>query len=160
MEKNIFQLPFKVLSNYFFYRKNQFRNIKEISQYQDRKLRALIQHAAAHVPYYKELFRKVDLDPLKFRGKIDLPKIPLLDKEIVRTKSKDLMADNAQKYGINWDSTSGSTGKPLHFITDDNTQANKISALIRSFNWAGYKPGDRVFSLQSYYFPDRDFYLV
>jgi len=157
MEKNIFQLPFKVLSNYLFYRKNQFRDREIISKYQDRMLINLVQHASMHVPYYKELFRKINLNPMKFRGRIDLPKIPLLDKEIVRTRAKDLIADNAQKFGINWDSTSGSTGTPLHFITDDNTQANKISALLRSFNWAGYRLGDRVFSLQSYYFPDRDF---
>ena len=82
-------------------------------------------------------------------------KIPTLDKEIVRTRKKEFLADNAGKFGITWDSTSGSTGTPLHFVLDDDVQANKIAALLRSYKWAGYKLGKKTFSLQSYYFQDK-----
>ena len=84
-------------------------------------------------------------------------KIPTLDKEIVRTRQKELIADNAKKFSITWDSTSGSTGTPLHFVLDDAVQANKIAALLRSYSWAGYKLGKKTFSLQSYYFKDHNF---
>ncbi|MBN1326991.1 MAG: phenylacetate--CoA ligase family protein, partial [Candidatus Cloacimonetes bacterium] len=78
-------------------------------------------------------------------------------KETVRTRARELTAENSAKYGINWDSTSGSTGTPLHFISDDTNQANKIAALLRSYHWAGYRLGDLTLSLQSYYLSDRDF---
>jgi len=84
-------------------------------------------------------------------------KIPILNKEIVRTCQKELIADNAGEFGITWDSTSGSTGTPLHFVLDDAVQANKIAALLRSYSWAGYKLGKKTFSLQSYYFQEHDY---
>ncbi len=85
-----------------------------------------------------------------------MPKIPLLDKEIVRTRREDLTADNAERYGIHWDSTSGSTGTPLHMIIDNDTNINKLTALIRSYQWAGYTFGKKTFSLQSYYIKDAE----
>lgn len=84
-------------------------------------------------------------------------KIPTLDKDIIRTRQKEFIADNVRKFGITWDSTSGSTGTPLHFVLDDAVQANKIAALLRSYNWADYKLGKKTFSLQSYYFKDHDY---
>ncbi|NQV18358.1 MAG: phenylacetate--CoA ligase family protein [Armatimonadetes bacterium] len=157
MEKSIFQIPFKVLRRYRFYKRSQFWTKTQIEQYQDKQLIKLVQHAGQHVPFYRDLFKNIGFDISTFRGRIDMHKIPTLDKEIVRTCQKELMADNAGKFGITWDSTSGSTGTPLHFVLDDAVQANKIAALLRSYRWAGYKLGKKTFSLQSYYFPEHDY---
>ncbi|MEA2103306.1 MAG: hypothetical protein U9P79_01520 [Candidatus Cloacimonadota bacterium] len=157
MEKSIFQIPFGVLKRYGFYKKSQFLTWEQIQNFQDEKLKRLIRHAGTNVPYYRELFKKIGFDILKFRGRIDMSKIPYLDKETVRTNIKKLIADNSHKFGVTWDSTSGSTGTPLHFILDNSVQANKIAALLRSFSWAGYKIGKRTLSVQSYYFTDYDY---
>ncbi len=157
MEKSIFQIPFKVLKRYRFYRRSQFWTKTQIEQYQDKQLIKLVQHAGQHVPYYRNLFENIGFDTSAFRGRIDMHKIPTLGKEIVRTRQKELIADNARKFGITWDSTSGSTGTPLHFVLDNAVQANKIAALLRSYRWTGYKLGEKTFSLQSYYFKDHNF---
>lgn len=157
MEKSIFQIPLKVFQRCKFYRKSQYWTQNQIESYQDEKLRKLIQHAGLNVPYYRNLFKEIKLDATNFRGRQNLSKIPLLDKETVRSKKEQLIAENAKKYGITWDSTSGTTGTPLHFILDTDVQANKIAALLRSYRWAGYKLGMRTFSLQSYYFRDCDY---
>lgn len=157
MEKSILQIPLKVLKRYKFYKKSQFWTKAQIEQYQDEQLIKLVQHAGRNVPYYRNLFKEIDFNSEKFRGREDMHKIPFLDKEIVRTCQKELIADNARKFGITWDSTSGSTGTPLHFALDDAVQANKIAALLRSYRWAGYKLGKKTFSLQSYYFKNHNF---
>ncbi len=157
MEKSIFQIPLKVLKRYRFYKRSQFWTKAQIEQYQDEQLIKLVQHAGRNVPYYRNLFKEIGFNSEKFRGREDMHKIPFLDKEIVRTCQKELIADNARKFGITWDSTSGSTGTPLHFILDDAVQTNKIAALLRSYSWAGYKLGKKTFSLQSYYFKDHDY---
>ena len=157
MEKSIFQIPFRVLQRYRFYQKSQFWTKKQIDTYQNRKLIKLVQHAGKHVLYYRDLFKKINFDINKFRGREDLTHIPLLDKETVRSCKEKLVSDNAAKFGITWDSTSGSTGTPLHFILDNSVQANKIAALLRSYHWAGYRLGKRTFSIQSYYFPKVDY---
>ena len=81
MEKSLFQLPIKVLKQYSRYRNWQFRSKKELGRFQDKKLKDLIRHSYNHVTYYRQLFSDAGLDPDKFRGRVDLHKIPLLDKE-------------------------------------------------------------------------------
>ncbi len=157
MEKSILQLPLRVLKCWLFYRKSQFFTREALYGWQNERIKHLVRYAGTHVPYYRNLFREIGLDTASFRGIEDLQKIPLLDKEIVRTKREELMSDQALGYGITWDSTSGSTGTPLHFALSDEVQANKIAAFLRSLGWAGYRLGARSLLVQSYYFKDYDF---
>lgn len=159
MEKSVFQIPFRVLSQAYKFSRSQKFSSDELLSWQNQQLRKLLIQAGTNVPYYRSLFRQIGFDPHKFRAGEELQKLPLLDKETVRLNSKALMADNAKKYGITWDSTSGSTGTPLHFVLSNKVQAAKIAALLRSYSWAGYKPGKKMFSLQSYYFKDRDYII-
>ncbi|HHE38870.1 MAG TPA: phenylacetate--CoA ligase family protein [Candidatus Cloacimonetes bacterium] len=158
MEKSIFQIPIKTLKRYSFYKKSQYWSKEKLQNYQDEMLIKLVQHAGKYVPYYRKLFKEIVLDLTSFQGRKDLHKIPLLDKETVRTRKGEFIADNAKKYGITWDSTSGTTGTPLHFVLDNSVQANKIAALLRSYKWAGYSIGKKTFSIQSYYFKNNDFH--
>jgi phenylacetate-CoA ligase len=144
----------KVFRRYVFYRRSENWDRSRIENYQDLQLRNLIKHAGRHVPYYRELFHKIKLDPQQFRGRADMHKIPLLEKDILRSRQDDFIADNAAQFGINWDSTSGSTGTPLHLIIDNSTKAHKLAAVLRAYQWAGYSPGKRTFSIQSYTFAD------
>lgn len=142
----------RVFNRYLFYLKTQKWDRNKIDGYQDRQLVKVVQHAAEHVPYYRNLFKEIGFDPSKFKGRTDMYKIPLLDKETLRTRQMEFVADNADQYGIHWDSTSGSTGTPLRFIIDDETKAHKLAAVIRSYCLAGYFPGKKTFSIQSYQF--------
>lgn len=142
---------------YVFYQRSQYWSRAKLEAYQDERLRQLIRHAGKHIPYYRRLFGKINLDPDTFRGRVDMHRIPLLDKETVRTHHKELIADNAARFGITWESTSGSTGTPLHVIVDKGTRANKLAALLRSYQWAGYRFGKPTFSLQSYYLKESDY---
>lgn len=144
----------RVFSRYLFYARSQKWNRQQIESYQDKKLIKIVRHAAVNVPYYRKIFEKIGLKTESFRGRVDMHKIPLLDKETLRIHQKDFIAENAAKYGINWDSTSGSTGTPLHFIMDHSSKAHKLAGVLRSYRWSGYFPGKKVFSLQSYSFPD------
>ena len=142
----------QVLLTYLFYSRSQWWDSKKFEKYQDKMLIKLIKHAAINVPYYRKLFKEINFSVHDFRGRIDIHKIPLLDKEIVRTRHDEFIADNAKTYGINFDSTSGSTGTPLQLIIDNKTKINKISALIRSYKWAGYSFRKKAISIQSFSF--------
>jgi len=135
-----------------FYFISQRWDRDKIETYQDISLQKLVRHAARNVPYYRNIFREIGLNPSTFQGRSDMHKIPLLDKDTLREKRDEFIAENAAEYGINWDSTSGSTGTPLHFIIDNETKANKLAAVVRSYQWAGYYPWKKTFSIQSYKF--------
>lgn len=127
---------------------------ERIEQYQDHMLCKLVRHAGRNVPYYRELFKQNDFNPTGFRGRVDLHKIPLLDKEIIRQNADLLMAENAEQFGLNYDSTSGTSGTPLDLYMDDLTKANKIAAVYSAFKWAGFSIFRRSVHLRANYKED------
>jgi phenylacetate-CoA ligase len=121
-----------------------------LARFQDERLKRLVRHAAAHVPYYRELFRRIGLNAKEFRGRVDLTRIPLLDKETVRAKADELVADNAAEFHPEWKQTSGSTGTPLRFMISAESKIIDAAAALRAYAWAGYVPGMKIFTMKSY----------
>ena len=115
----------RVFKKYLFYMRSQKWNRKTVEEYQDRMLINIVKHAAQNVPYYRNLFREIRFNPHEFRGRVDMHKIPLLDKQTIRIRQKEFIAENADEYGINWESTSGSTGTPLHLIIDNSAKSKE-----------------------------------
>jgi phenylacetate-CoA ligase len=144
----------RVLKRHVFYSNSQNWSKEQIELYQDKKLIQIVKHAATNVPYYRNLFSSIGFDVNKFRGRKDMHKVPLLDKQTLRTHQKEFIADNADRFGINWETTSGSTGTPLNLAIDNSTKAHKLAAVLRSYRWAGYIPWKKTFSIQSYKFAD------
>lgn len=81
--------------------------------YQISKLRAMLRHCAAHVPYYRSSFREVGFDPENFRRLSDLRVLPLLDKDTIRSRPQDFLADNVSRSQMIYFTTGGTMGKPL-----------------------------------------------
>jgi phenylacetate-CoA ligase len=143
----------RIVPHLLFYLRSQHWSPERLGRYQDDALRRLIRHAGRHVPYYRELFGRIGLDPAAFRGRADLHRIPLLDKETVRTRGEELVADNAADFDPTWSRTSGSTGTPLRFALGAACRASDAAATLRSYLWAGFVPGMRVFTLKWYMSP-------
>jgi phenylacetate-CoA ligase len=152
MKKSMINHAVGVLKRYLFYLTSQKWDRERIDAYQDAQLIKIVRHAANRVPYYRNLFKEVGFDPDTFGGRQDMYKIPLLTKEDLRTHKDEFISEDAEKYGVHWDSTSGSTGTPLHFVVDNSTKAHKLACVLRSYQWAGYLPGKKTFSIQSYTF--------
>lgn len=109
--------------------------------YQNDKVKEIVVYAGKYVPYYRTLFREIGLDTASFRGIEDLQKIPLLDKETLRTRQNEFIADAVHELDAQIEKTSGSTGTPLTLMIDRHSRANKYAAYARAFRWAGYRPG-------------------
>src|SRR5882672_7372511 len=56
----------------------------------NRKLQALAAHAAAHSPYYHDVFQTAGVSPAGIRTVEDLARLPLLTREIVRARGSDI----------------------------------------------------------------------
>jgi phenylacetate-CoA ligase len=115
----------------------------EIDNYQNERLRRLVRHAFDNVPYYHDLFASLRLRPEDIRTKEDLPKLPLLTKEIVRASFPlRLVAASVPSCDRISISSSGSTGEPLlYYLTRDSYSFNTACAL-RAWSWMGYRLGD------------------
>jgi len=147
LPNHITQAP-EIFRRYLFYQKSQHWNRQQLLDYQNSKLKEIVAYAGKYVPYYRNLFREIGLDTSTFRGIEDLQKIPLLDKETLRTRQKEFIANTVHELDAQIEKTSGSTGTPLTLMIDRHSRANKYAAYARAFRWAGYRPGALRFVLK------------
>jgi phenylacetate-CoA ligase len=123
--------------------KSQWWSLDKLVELQNQKLRSLIDHAYNKVPYYRRVFDERGLSVRDIQSIDDLPKLPLLTKDLIRQDFTDFMAQDYQKWRPYLDSTSGSTGVPLHYYTTMDAYSMGWACLFRGWSWAGYRLGDK-----------------
>ena len=106
-----------------WFNRTQWLKPEELEKLQNKKLRALIQHAYRNVPYYHRIFKKLELRPDDIQNKEDLSKLPILTKEDIRKNLDQLRAVNVPKSRVIEAHSSGSTGEPLKYYIDKNLTA-------------------------------------
>jgi phenylacetate-CoA ligase len=102
------------------------------------RLQALLAHAGAHVPYYREVLGAAGVDPRAIRAVDDLAGVPITTKAALRRRFPDgVTAENLparqRMYGV----TSGSSGHPLEFYLDRAAADAWIGAYLFFLEWAG-----------------------
>jgi phenylacetate-CoA ligase len=145
--KKIYLNPLRIYARLRFYMKSQYWDRETIERYQLKKVQSILLHAGAHVPYYRDLFRKERFDPQKFRSLKDLMHLPLLEKHTIRKDPGQFIADHKSTLRGYWRQTTGSTGTPLKLLIDREGHINKYAATLRAYHWAGYRPGRRALLL-------------
>jgi phenylacetate-CoA ligase len=105
------------------------------------RLRHLLTHASQNVPYYRELFAENRLVPEDFRSIEDLSALPVLTKDVIRSRPQDLLAKNIPVSEMVRHNSGGSTGIPLTFYHDRNSSWSSDAAVYRNFSQCGWKPG-------------------
>lgn len=104
------------------------------------RLRALLTHAATHVPYYRDLFARIGFDPAALSSLSDLQQLPFLDKPLIRAHTDALKADDAR--GLARFNTGGSSGVPLIFYIGLERVSRDVAAKWRATRWWGVDIGD------------------
>ena len=90
----------------------------DLQEFQERRLKELLMHAYANVPYYHRVFGEVGL--INDRA-VDMSKfdhIPLLTKDILRRFTKEFVSQDYQKRGWFCNTSGGSTGEPVRVMQD------------------------------------------
>lgn len=96
-------------------------------------LSALLNHARAHVPYYRNL----ELSELQ------LDAFPILSREILRSQSRQLVSDDLSSRRWSKMTTGGSTGEPVWFIrARDFSQWDKATDMYLMSELCGLSPRD------------------
>jgi phenylacetate-CoA ligase len=120
--------------------RSQWWERSRIEALQAQRLRALLQHAGARVPWYREMFAKLGFDPADATSPAALRRLPLLTKATIRAQGAALRADDAgplQRY-----STGGSSGEPLVFWIGKRRVSHDVAAKWRATRWWGVDIGD------------------
>jgi phenylacetate-CoA ligase len=125
-------------------RRTQWLRPEQIRALQEQRLRALVHHAYRRVPYYRELFDRLGIDPDSIQRLDDLQRLPVLSKDAVRQNLYfDLISDAHDKKTMLPVTTSGSTGEPLTLYADKTQLEMRWGTTLRNIEWTGYRFGDR-----------------
>lgn len=113
---------------------------ERLAELQTQRLRALLQHAQQHVPYYRQLFAGLGFDAGAVQGLADLQHLPLLTKDVIRQQGDALKSEQAQ--GLARFNTGGSSGAPLIFFIGRERVTHDVAAKWRATRWWKVDIGD------------------
>lgn len=117
---------------------------EETEAYRDDRIRRFVQHAAASVPYYRDLFRDMRLDPRAIGGLDDLAELPVLTKATVQDAPERFVSDAVPARRRVHTHTSGTTGAALQFVTTMDAIRRQWAVWWRYRAWHGIHPGTEV----------------
>lgn len=124
-------------------------SLKEIGEWQNKKLRSLIKHAYNNTLYYKELFDREGIEPDDICTVEDLLKLPILKKKDIINNFNKLISKNLRSIPHIKSSTGGSTGDPVKFYLDKDSWSFFTANTIVNWEKTGYKYGDKYLALGS-----------
>ncbi len=110
---------------------------------QEERLGQLLDHAARHVPYYRDLFQTRGLMTGK-RVRIGaLTEIPCLDRATLRREFDRLRSDDLARRDWIVNASGGSTGEPVQFIQERESGIWRATVEHLFDEWAGASFGTR-----------------
>jgi len=104
---------------------------EKIHALRDARLRALVRHAAEHVPHYRELFRDAGIDPREIATADDLAALPLLEKETVQRAPDRFRSTGPEGVRAVPFPTTGSSGTPLVVFHEPAALLRYLSTGVR-----------------------------
>lgn len=130
-----------------FLNEAQWWNIEQLHEWQSARLRDLIRHSMQNVPFYRERFGALGIEPEDIRSSEDLHGLPVLTRKDIVDNLSRLVDDRLNPRTLAMGHTSGTTGSPLQVYYDDATTQITYALLDRQYRWAGVqlgRAGDRV----------------
>jgi phenylacetate-CoA ligase len=121
-----------------------FASPADVLAQQFERLSALLAHAEERVPYYREMFRLLGIRSRDIRSLDDFAQLPVLTKEIVRERQRELVRDDVPLESLSQHHSGGSTGVPLTFYREAAYMDASEAGTLRNFSQSGWQPGEMV----------------
>lgn len=121
--------------------RSQFESPDSIRERQWQGVLDLVRFAAAENPFYRSRFANAGLQPGDLKDWGDFERLPLLQKEDIRTDGDRLISDGFARETLFHKRTGGSTGVPVHVYWDAAAHRFKSAIVKRHDLWANYRLG-------------------
>ena len=89
-----------------------------VERLRDARVRRLVRYAARTVPFYREAFVRLGLDPREIRTASDLARLPLVEKDDLRRDPEAFVSTSRTGRDAIPFETSGSTGSRVRIFHD------------------------------------------
>lgn len=134
----------RTLAVYDEIRREPFGPAEAVRARQWERISGLMTHAVAKVPYYRELFASLRLTPRDVRNFDDYAALPVLTKDIIRERWRDLVREDVAVESLQPHFSGGSTGVPLRFFRSPDYMEYSDAGTYRNLAQCGWKPGEMM----------------
>ena len=132
-------------------------NAEKLAEYRERMLAEYVRHAAETVPYYRQLFKELGIDPWTIRTVEDLSRLPILTKAEIQQNPHAFVSEAVALRDRLMAHTSGSTGAGLVFASTRTAhQAQwavwwryRMRLGLRQGTWCAYFGGRSLVSVDA-----------
>ena len=130
-------------------RSNTRKERSQLRSIQNKRLRAIIQHAYENVAFYHRLFDANNVKPSEIKTVDDLKRIPIVTKKQVQENLNSLFAEGIDPAKCVRQRTSGSTGIALTVLKDADALNFQSAVSLRQFFECGGRLRDKTVQLRS-----------
>src|SRR5262249_19903471 len=124
--------------------RTQYDDPETIRSRQWAALQAMLQHAYASVPFYRERFDRCRIHPDQIQNWGDYHRLPLLTKADIRAHGETMISTRYAPEALSVKKTSGSTGVSLVVRLDEAARQWKRACTLRSDEWSGWRFCERI----------------
>ena len=111
---------------------------EQLQHYQQQQFNAMVRFAMEQTDFYRSSCQGIP------GSEFDSKDLPVLSKQTVVEQRDAMVAGGLGQPGLKLGYTGGSTGKPLAFYYTDEKTEHMRAGMMRSYRWAGWRPGDKV----------------
>ena len=134
----------QVMHWYGFYHEAQWWPRAKLLQYQNEKLKKLLEIANREVPFYRDLYARHGADPGSIAGVDDLHRLPVTTKEGLKS-SYPAGCTRPSRWPVKEYFTSGSSGNPFAVLVDNQTMSHARALMLLRSNYSGWQQGAALF---------------
>jgi phenylacetate-CoA ligase len=120
----------------------QWYSRAEVEELQLAKLQSLVGYAYRNIPYYRNRFDELGLEPPDINSLEDVCKLPVLHRSDIKKNLSSMVARN-YKGKLLQKSTSGSTGHPIVLYANGEKETDTLTEFLRLEKWHGIDIGAR-----------------
>ncbi|MDG2383409.1 MAG: hypothetical protein P8N76_17190 [Pirellulaceae bacterium] len=139
-------------SNYWQMRRSiqkwQRRSRNQIRELQLSSLKAIVEHAAEKVPFYRDRFREAGFDPKSLRGLDDISRLPITTKKDIQLNFPDrMLSEDVNAEDLRFLGTRGTTNRLMiaqDFSRRDHARATQLFVQTED---ASYRVGKRQLTI-------------
>ena len=125
-------------------RKNLRLKTSELQRIQEKKLKAILNHAYQNVPFYRKKFKTIGIKVDDVKSLDDLTKIPITTKAEIQENIQEFCARNVDLSKCEKTTTSGSTGIPLTVFADRKAIDVQNAVYVRTLFQTGWRFSDKT----------------
>lgn len=112
-------------------------DLPEIRNHQEQQIKRLLRHCYDKVPFYHQYFKELNLNPSEIQSLQDFSKLPVIDKQFVKTNQKLFHAKSMLSLLNRKGYSSGTTGTPISIVRNYNSINYENAAVWHYWNHVG-----------------------